>query len=103
MNFYMKSGDMSPVVTLKSPMVTLKSPVVTCHLVTCQELFINESSCRVSEPLMIIINHYSCLKCDCKCGPALAGQQSSQLNDFGWSTQQFGLHLAEESPANLRD
>ena len=34
MNFYMKSGDMSPV-------VTLKSPVVTCHLVTCQELFIN--------------------------------------------------------------
>ena len=41
MNFYMKSGDMSPVVTLKSPMVTLKSPVVTCHLVTCQELFIN--------------------------------------------------------------
>ena len=33
---------MSPVVTLKSPVVTLKSPVVTCHLVTCQELFINQ-------------------------------------------------------------
>lgn len=63
----------------------------------------SRGSCRVSGPLMVIINHYSCLKCDCKCGPALAGQQSSQLNDFGSRTQQFGLHLAEESPANLRD
>ena len=69
----------------------------------CYKLRGSPGPCRVSGPLMVIINHYSCLKCDCKCGPALAGQQSSQLNDFESRTQQFGLHLAEESPANLRD